>query len=835
MSPGAGRSAAVRHTVRSLRPRPRRLADVRAKSMPVHDPERLTTHSRLVRETVDDLCARIGDAGVIAHEPAFWTRVAAAALLHDTGKIAEGFQRQLLPGGSYWGERHEVLSLAYVDLLARAASWSADDRLMIATLVATHHRPLHGADDRRPGLASLYNERTKWQRAFTRVQAPDGTTVPQVTSGVHHELVAWLAGMLGIDPPAHPSDGLTLADRARNLLDDLLDHWNGAPPPDPADTDHDCVRSETGLLAALGQGALTLADHAGSAHISLQTHLPLPADYDINPPHPPYPHQQHAARVNGHLVLTSPTGSGKTEAALGWAAHQIRSMPGLPRIVWTLPYRASLNAARDRFRRDLTPAPGEDLPDIGLLHGTAAHTLLREAADDECPTGPLDDGPRGTRRPARTEPTKTMARQARARVNAMRLFAQRMRVATPHQLLTAALAGPSHSSALLEQANSLFVLDELHAYDPQTFGRLCAAMRLWEDLGSRIAVLSATLAPPLLHLVRESLTAPVTLVRAAPGTAPDRHRLALDPEPLTAPASLDRIRGWLHEGHSVLVVANTVDRARTLYEELADDARQACPEDPDAALLLHSRFRHQDRDALEHRLLQRHPERTAHDTARRGGLVVATQAVEVSLQLDFDRGAVENAPIEAVAQRAGRVNRRGRHPDGPVEFRVHQAEGHLPYDEGAVNAAWHALTTLVTEGTTTFGEQDIDRLLQLAYATEWGTAWADEARRCRDDFTRSFLAFQDPFHDHSDFEEALSEQFDGAEVLWRADEDAYRSLAKGPDGDPLLAARLLIPLRYRQLKQFKATFDPGLGVHITDGDYDPVLGLRRPAEPETVL
>ncbi|MGW5171134.1 CRISPR-associated helicase Cas3' [Streptomyces nodosus] len=801
----------------------------------MHDPERLTAHSRTVMETVDEIRARIGDAGVIAHEPAFWTRVAAAALLHDTGKIAEGFQRQILPGGPLWGERHEVLSLAYVDLLARAAPWSVDDRLMIATLVATHHRPLHGAEGRRPSLASRYNDHTDWKRAFTRIQALDGTTVPQVTSGVHHELVAWLAGMLGIDPPAHPPDGRTLADRARDFLKDLLTHWDGAPFEDVAGADNDPARTDAGLLAALGQGALTLADHAGSAHIPLQTHLPLPADYDTHPPHRPYPHQQHAAQSNGHLVLTSPTGSGKTEAALGWAAHQIRSMPGLPRIVWTLPYRASLNAARDRFRRDLTAAPGEDLPDIGLLHGTAAHTLLREAADDECPTGPLDDGTTETQRPNSTEPTKTLARQARARVNAMRLFAQRLRVATPHQLLTAALAGPSHSSVLLEQANSLFILDELHAYDPQTFGRLCAAMRLWEALGSRIAVLSATLAPPLLHLVQDCLTAPVTLVRAAPGTAPDRHRLALDPEPLTAPASLDRIRGWLHEGHSVLVVANTVDRARTVYEELADDARKACPGDPDAALLLHSRFRHQDRDALEHRLLKRHPERTTHDTARRGGLVVATQAVEVSLQLDFDRGAVENAPIEAVAQRAGRVNRRGRHPDGPVEFRVHRTEGHLPYDEGAVNAAWHALATLVTKDTTTFSEQDIDHLLQLAYATEWGTAWADEARRCRDDFARSFLTFQDPFHDHSDFEDALSEQFDGAEVLWRADEDTYRRLIKGPDGDPLLAARLLIPLRYRQLNQFQATFDRGLGVYITEGDYDPALGLRRPAEPETVL
>lgn len=806
---------------------PRRLADVRAKSKPTHDPERLTTHSGTVKGTVDQIHDRIGDTGPIARDPGFWPRASAAALLHDAGKIAEGFQLQLRPGGPPWGQRHEVLSLAYVDLVARAASWSEYDRLLIATLVATHHRPLDSREAGSSSLASLYNPHTRWDLAFGPVVAADGSSVPQVSSGVHHELVAWFAGMLGLDPPADPVDGLRLFERAKKVFAEILGHWDGMPPAAGVSGHADLVTSpdDIGLLAALGQGALTLADHAGSAHVSLQTHMPVPADYDIHPPQAPYAHQELAARTDGHLVLASPTGSGKTEGALGWAARQLRSMPGQPRLVWTLPYRASLNAARDRFQNTLTPAPGEKHPDIGLLHGTAAQVLLREAADAECP----DDQTRTTAKTTTgVEPTRNMARQARARVNAMRLFTQRMRVATPHQLLTAAIAGPSHSSVLLEQVNSLFVLDELHAYDPETFGRLCAAMCLWERLGSRVAILSATLAPPLLDLVQESLTDRVTVVRSAPGTAPDRHHLALDDEPITSAPSLARIRGWLAEGHSVLVVVNTVDRARHVYDELTTAAREACGGDPHAALLLHSRFRHQDREELEHLLLQRHPERKEDDTAPRGGLVVATQTVEVSLQLDFDRGAVENAPVEAVAQRAGRVNRRGRHPEGPVEFRVHRAEGHLPYDEGAVEAAWHALTTLVSEGMTTFSEEDIDHLLRIAYDTDWGWAWSDTARRSRDDFAQDFLSFDDPFLDRSHYEDGLSKQFDGIEVLCTADEDAYRDRIKGPDGDPLLAARLLIPLRYRQMKQYGVAFNRNLRVFTTSCAYDPERGLLPP-------
>lgn len=798
--------------------RRRWLTDVRAKSTPVDDPERLTTHSRTVHDVVGQIEARVAAAGVLATEPAFWSRVRTAALLHDTGKVAEGFQQQLQPGGELWGQRHEVLSLAYVDLLAAAAGWSDEDRLMIATLVATHHRALHssssGVAGGKPPLAQTYNARTRWEEAFTHTPLPGGVLV-QVTRGLHQELVAWLAGFLKVDPPFAAPGEATLADRARALLEQVLAAWR-LP-----------VKEHQGLLAVLAQGALTLADHVGSAHEHLQTHMPLSADYLDRFPHTPYLHQRQAAATDGHVVLIAPTGSGKTEAGLAWAARQLTTMPGLPRLVWTLPYRASLNAARERFRNTLVPAPGDQQADIGLLHGTIAHTLLTQALEDDCAAAP------GA---GRREPTVDQARRARARAGAMRLFAQRLRVATPHQLLRGAIAGPAYSSVLLEQTNSLFVLDELHAYEPETFGRLCAAMGLWERLGSRIAVLSATLAPPMITLIDESVTQRVACHRAAQGTSPVRHRLIVDENPLADPESLERLRTWLRQGHSVLAVANTVATAQRLFDELADEARAADPADPHAALLLHSRFKNRDRAAIEKNLLTRHPERRTGDPAGRGGLAVATQTVEVSLQLDFDRGAVELAPVEAVAQRAGRVNRRGRHPDGPVEFRVHHTPGTRPYDAGAMEAAWQALTTLVEEGADTLSEEDIDRLLALAYETKWGKDWAEAARRARDAFASEFLTFTDPFHDRSEFAQTLSEQFNSVEVLHRDDADEYAELTAGGRSEHfLLAAGLLIPLRYSQLPTYHGQYDRRLGVHVIDGEYDETTGLKPTQEPETIL
>lgn len=788
------------------------LANVLAKSAqhsPSGQPETLTEHSRTVHEAAHTVAERISSPGVLSEQSAFWNWVETAALLHDAGKVAEGFQRQLRPDGPPWGERHEVLSLAYVDLLTRGLF--ERDQKMVAAGVAFHHLSL---DSSGQGLEELYPAVADWEKKFGRDPDPEpGRPRVQVPRNRHRALLAWLSTRLGTTAPE--GEGRKLWERARDTFARARSDWSSP------------VSAEEGLVAVLLQGAVTLADHSGSAHVPLQTHMPLPSQF-LDTLAAPYPHQHAAAETQGHLVLRAPTGSGKTEATLAWASHQLDDMDGHPRLVWVLPYRASIDAAWKRFRNALVAEPGEDEPDIAVLHATTAHTLLTHAAAGDTTTG--DSG----------TPDRVRAQQARDRAHAMRtLFAQRVRVSTPHQLLRAAIAGPRYSSFLLEQANALLVLDELHAYDPTTFGRICAAMSLWEQLGSRIAIASATLAPPMLELIHDTLTHEVTVHTASPEAAPDRHRLALDEEPITHPDSVKRIRAWLQEGHSVLVVANTVATAQSLYAELAPDARTAHPDDPEAAILLHSRFRGCDRDDIEERITTRYPERGSDESPRRGGLVVSTQALEVSLCLDLDRGVSELAPVEALAQRAGRVNRRGRHPDGPVEFRVHRTEDSRPYDPKATAAAWQALTQ--APGPV-ISEQTIGEWLRLAYATDWGRSWTEEARNARDEFAASFLTFTDPFHDRSDYAQGLDESFDTVEILHHDDVADYVEKAAE---HPLLAAGLLIPIRFGQFMKLRssgrAALNDRLRVWSTDIPYDPETGLQLPAphdyvaQPETIL
>ncbi|MEV5575456.1 CRISPR-associated helicase Cas3' [Spirillospora sp. NPDC052269] len=799
------------------------MKDLRAKSSstPGVPGELLTDHSLNTLKAVLAVRARIGDIPGMPAE--FWTWAAVAALLHDTGKLPDGFQRMIgnvsRQAPTPWGERHEVLSLGFVDLLL--ADLPSTEREWVAAVVAGHHRPFTSGLNGSSKLPLLTQYGDDQPQDFADKFMPAD---PDRLAG----LVEWLHATghrhgLPFPEIAPRADVRQLTDAAHRLFQDVMDRWEWALSP------HD----GRGTTAVLLLGAVTMADHLSSAHAPLDTEHPLDETYSARLAerlsargHALRPQQLEASRTIGNLLLRSWTGSGKTEAVLLWASTQIGDLAartnGNPRVFYLLPYLASINAMTRRLGDDLHAPDG-----IGVAHSKAAsYHLARSladgcAGDDADPTDPAD--------PADAADAADAAIKAHSRAEATKNFRELLRVGTPYQVLRGALAGPAHSGILVDSANSIFILDELHAYDARRLGMILAIMGFWHRLGGRVAVLSATMPTALADLVTQALDGQTTLVEPSPASpVPIRHRLRVRQDHLADEPSLDEIRERLADGGSVLVVANNVRDAITLYETLGPYCTELHGED--SAHLLHSRYRRMDRTAIETAIR----ERFASGKPRRPGLLVGTQALEVSLDLDLDACHTSAADLEALVQRFGRANRLGTLAPAPVvvhqpDYRTRRGGGDDLWADGVYEAeptllGWDILTR---HDGRTIDEQVITTWLDQIYTSPWGRKWSQRVEEHRSDFADSFLEFSQPFDDRSQLNEAFDEQFDGIEAVLEEDYDNYKSALKlVPDhgAGRLHADQYLIPLPAwcRGL----GAYDKRLKICIIDAQYDPRLGLR---------
>lgn len=273
------------------------------------------------------------------------------------------------------------------------------------------------------------------------------------------------------------------------------------------------------------------------------------------------------------------------------------------RLIYLLPTQATVNAMWKRLRRIY----GEDR--VGLAHGRANYMLRKEMDED-----PLEMRLFGS------------------------VFAKPVTVATLDQYLLAHLNGRhwEERRSLAQQAT--IILDEIHAYEPYTLGLLLEALE--RERPARLALASATLPPSLLELFPkgELVEAEDTLWHRT------RHRLELRDGSLQD--GLADAVAFAREGKTVLAVANTVREAQALYQTLKDEfAWERCH-------LLHARFTFRDRQEKEAQVEKPQP----------GTIFIATQIVEVSLDISYDVLLTEVAPIDALVQRMGRVNRRGEKP-----------------------------------------------------------------------------------------------------------------------------------------------------------------------------
>lgn len=131
------------------------------------------------------------------------------------------------------------------------------------------------------------------------------------------------------------------------------------------------------------------------------------------------------------------------------------------------------------------------------------------------------------------------------------------------------------------------------------------------------------------------------------------------------------------------VIVNRVGSARQVFERLREEASAGAD-----VVLLTGRIRPYDRDLL----LDRIRDRVIAGRRRRDGdrflFVVATQTVEVGADFDFDALVTELAPLEALLQRLGRLNRTGARPEAPAIIARRKGSGAGVYPPEALDTCW---------------------------------------------------------------------------------------------------------------------------------------------------
>lgn len=679
-----------------------------AKSEP---PESLVKHTRNCIDVYSSLRERMPFLAEISGRPDFFEHLYYAVALHDLGKAASGFQEQLR-SGARWKYRHEILSAGFTIGLRFADSHNQ----AIGLAILTHHKDITTLRSDHPCYPEANPGYSNWKNKIEELKSSWEDLVE-----LQNLIVEWCPFDVCNFVPVKDIGELTNAYRYH-----LIPYYNQRE-----DNELTPLHGNYGMLM---RGSLIACDHLASDRagknevLTALEHLAdslksgierknggRPVDWnDI---------QEKASSSRGDLFLSAPTGSGKTEAALLWSAHNQNETYGR-RVFYVLPYTASINAMYKRQKEIMT----DDR--VGMLHGKAPYFHYKSMAEWE------DD-------------YFTKSTAVKHLHGLARKIYKPYKILTPFQLLKSFFGIKGFEMQFAEMSNGLFIFDEIHAYDPHTTALIVTMIeKLHREYGAKFCIMTATMPKFLKEKFLSIFGDSFVEVEMSTKDRDDlftRHRVKLLDGDIRS--ILPLIKKELGANKKVMVVCNTVKNAQDIYGELRDHS-------PDPRLL-HSRFVLRDRESIEKELED-------------ANLLVGTQAIEVSLDIDFDVLFTEPAPADALIQRFGRINRKGR--KGICDVNVCRTGG--PNDKYIYSEITTARTIEALERVDILHESGIQGLIDYVYENGYDEKQEEKFNSIRDLFKRHLKSLH-PFIDSPDGKQEFEGLFKSVEVIPARYQDEY--------------------------------------------------------------
>ena len=368
------------------------------------------------------------------------------------------------------------------------------------------------------------------------------------------------------------------------------------------------------------------------------------------------------------FIIEESTGSGKTEAALT-LAHRFMAKGLAEGIFIALPTMATATAMYERAVKAYKKLfCTEEKPSLILAHsGSYFSDQFRHSIG-------LEEAGFISEYRGKYEETASAQCAAWLADNRKKALLADVGVGTIDQILMAVLPTNHQSLRILGMSTKVLIIDEVHAYDPYMNALLCRLLSFHSALGGSTILLSATLpakqrqelannfckgrgvkcsklnetAYPLITSININEVSEIP-VEARMGTS-RKVEIEFFEDNSQVKA---KIRDVADKGGCVCWIRNTVGDAVEAYEEISSEIGTG------KVLLFHARFAMGDRLEIEQNVLHRFG-KVSTPEIRGGYILIATQVVEQSLDLDFDYMVSDLAPMDLMIQRAGRIHRHQR-------------------------------------------------------------------------------------------------------------------------------------------------------------------------------
>ncbi len=696
--------------------------------------------------------------GLIMENLDFWSVLRLGIIVHDLGKSHIEFIK-LLQGNNdnkWERQRHELFSLPFIDGL----DVELHEKQLLKLIVAGHHRDFETLHQKYiskaytiSGFANEFGDDglLNYNKEFEKLRL---TEVNQLLKDCFNIVL----GEFKIVSPGR---------FVRSYLRKFNEGQVG-------------MFSNDYFKLLLLFGALKHCDHLGSAKVSHIENLEAKSfcylknqqiklqakGYDF------YSHQLQSGNTIGNVILTAPTGSGKTESAILWL-HKQMEVSGQGRVFYVLPFTASINAMFERLGSNENGLGKEK---VGMLHGKLQDYLYDY----------LDE----------IQYVSSTKKEEISKIkDKFKTIYTPLKVVTPFQLLKNLFGLKGFEQGIFEWVGGYFIFDEIHAYSPEVFAQIKVLLEyIVKHLNAKVFIMTATMPSFLKNELEKSIgvfnsiSADENLYESF-----DRHCAIILNGLLKE--SLHEIANDLNEGKKVLVVCNTVVQAQEVFRELKGYAS--------SSVLLHSAFTGEGRTLHEKRLKE--GEDSEQNPIK---LLVGTQAIEVSLDIDYDVIYSEPAPIDALIQRFGRVNRKRKKGICPViVFSTSNENDRYIYDQDIVSKTVQLLREISLKDNGVIKEQILQNTIDKIYPD-----WNEKSKKVFGEMYQALKYTTEnqliPLLHSKKQEEDFYKQFDGIKVVPLKLKERFENYLS--EYDFIGAERLKVQIRKNKFAQLRAENDANL-------------------------